>query len=216
MDEQISVRVGLFFEKYPKRSYPKDQIIIFSGDKPGNVFYMISGKVRQYDISYRGDEIITNLFKPPAFFPMSHAINDIPNHFFYKAEEDTVVRLAPPEDVVQFLLENPDIMLNLLSRVYLGVEGVLGRVVHLMSGTARSRLIYELIIECRRFGIDKKDGTYHLDTHETHLASRSGLSRETVSREMKHLKASGIIRVTTSGIEVEDLVKLEKLLGSEV
>ena len=39
-----------------------------------------------------------------------------------------------------------------LSRLYTGMEGLLGRIVQLMSGGARSRLLYELAVKCRRFG----------------------------------------------------------------
>jgi len=216
MDSTISHKIDQFFSQYPKRSYPKDQIIIFAGENPDKVYYVVEGKVAQYDISYRGDEVITNIFKPPAFFPMSNAINGIDNHLFFKTETETVVHLAPPADVIAFLKTNPDVMLDLLSRVYRGMDGILGRVVHLMSGTARSRLIYELIIECRRFGHKEQSKGFVLDTHEKDLAARSGLSRETVSREMKRLKEQSIIAITSDGIHVLDLARLEGLLGSEV
>ena len=216
MDSTISRKIDQFFSKYPKRSYPKDQIIIFAGENPDKVYYIVEGKVAQYDISYRGDEVITNIFKPPAFFPMSNAINGTDNHLFFKTEIDTVVHLAPQADVVAFLKANPDVMLDLLGRVYRGIDGVLSRVLHLMSGTARSRLIYELIVECRRFGHTEPRGGFVLDTHEKDLAARSGLSRETVSREMKRLKEQSIIAITSDGIHVLDLARLESLLGSEV
>lgn len=216
MDRAISQKIDQFFLKYPKRSYPKDQIIIFGGENPTKVYYIVDGKVAQYDISYRGDEVITNIFKPPAFFPMSNAINGTDNHLFFKTEIDTVVHMAPQADVVAFLKENPDVMLDLLGRVYRGIDGVLSRVVHLMSGSARSRLIYELIIECRRFGNVEPKGGYMLDAHEKDLAARSGLSRETVSREMRRLKEQSIIAITSDGIHVLDLSRLEGLLGSEV
>lgn len=213
MNPDIFTKVDTFFSKYPKRSYPKDHIIVFSGDNPNKVFYIVSGKISQYDISYRGDEVITNIFKSPAFFPMSLALNNSPNYFFYKAETDVVVHCAPPSDVTEFLKANPDITLNLLSRVYSGLDGVLGRMVHLMSGTARTRLIYELVIECRRFGTPKKDSSYTLDVNETQLASRSGLSRETISREISKLKDISLISMQANQILVLNLPKLERLLG---
>jgi len=112
----------------------------------------LSGKVTQYDISYRGDEIVINIFKAPAFFPMAWAINKTENKYFFKVEDKSIIRVAPPEEVVFFLKQNPEVMFNLLSRVYRGIEGILARTVHLMAGSARSRLMYELLIECRRFG----------------------------------------------------------------
>lgn len=181
------------------------------------MFYLVSGKISQYDISYRGDEIITNLFKPPAFFPMSVALNDSTNQFFYKAETESVVHIAPPREVVAFVKANPDVMFDLLRRVYRGVDGVLGRIVHLMAGTARSRLVYEIVVECRRFGeMSADEKSYVLGVNETQLAARTGLSRETVSREMKQLKDIGAIRIKPHEIDVIDLAKLKAILGAVV
>ena len=114
MNEVVSRKVAEFFERYPRRTYAKNQIMIFNGEAPEKVFYLEKGRVSQYDISYRGDEIVTNMFKPPAFFPMSWAINQTPNTYFFKAEEETIARVAPPDDVVAFLKDNPDVMLEAL------------------------------------------------------------------------------------------------------
>lgn len=213
MDTNVFSKIEAFFGHYPQRTYPKDQIIIFAGESPEKVFYLMSGKVAQYDISYRGDEIVINVYKSPAFFPMAWAINKTENRYFYKTEDETVVRIAPPEDVVQFLKDNPDITFNLLSRVYSGIEGVLARTVHLMAGSARSRLMYELLVECRRFGKKVSENTYRLNVYESDLAAHSGLARETVSRELGHLKDKGIIEVSHGQILIKDRKQLEKLLG---
>lgn len=213
MDEVIFNKVRNFFSQYPKRTYSKDQILIFAGENPEKVHYIVSGRVSQYDISYRGDEIVVNVYKEPAFFPMSWAINKKDNTYFYKTEEPSVIHLAPAEDVVAFLKENPDVTFNLLSRLYNGVEGILSRVVHLMSGSAKSRIMYELIIESRRFGEEQSDGSIVLSVNENDLGSHAGLARETVNREMKHLKDKGLITLKSGKIIINSLASLEEQLG---
>jgi len=212
MEVDIAKKVEEFFANYPKRTYPKHQIVIFSGESPEKVFYIVSGKISQYDISYRGDEIVTNIFKQPAFFPMAWAINQTPNPYFYKAEEETIMYLAPPEDVIAFMKNNPDVMYDLLSRLYKGVDGVLAKMVHLMSGSARSRVMYELFVECRRFGVKSKGAAYLLKINETDLAAHAGLARETVSREVKHLKDRGLIKVEKGGIMIINFESFEEQL----
>lgn len=214
MSIDSQARIAAFFASYPTRTYPKDQIMIFSGENPEKIYYIVSGRVCMYDITYRGDEIITNLYKNPAFFPLSLALNGATNQFFYKAETETVVHYAPPKDVIKFLYDNPTVLIDLLKRVYSGVDGLMGRVVQLMAGTARTRLIYELVIETLRFGLPVGDGKYALDIHEKHIAARSGLSRETVSRGMKRLKESDLITIQPSGITVNNLAGLQQLLGT--
>lgn len=216
MSSTVTQKIDEHLSKYPKRSYPKGQILVFADESPEHVYYITKGCVRKYDVSYRGDEVVVNLFKPPAFFPMSWAINRSPNKYFYKTEMDTELHVIPVDDALNFIKDNPDIMLDLLSRIYKGMDGLLGRMVHLMSGSAKSRLLYELIIESRRFGKKNDDGSYTLLTSEVDLAARSGLSRETVSREMKKVKDDGFVSVDNHGIIVKDIEALEKKLGMEI
>jgi len=216
MTTTVTDKVHNYFSTYPKRAYPKGQILIFADEDPEYIFYMLSGRVRKYDISYRGDEVVVNVFKPPAFFPMSWAVNRAPNKYFYKTEARTELHIVPADDALDFLKANPDVTLDLLSRIYSGIEGIQGRVVHLMSGTAKSRLIYELIIECRRFGKKQPNGGILLVTNEVDLASRSGLTRETISREMRTLKEQKWVRLTSEGIIVKDIAALENALGTEL
>jgi CRP-like cAMP-binding protein len=217
MDPKIAAKVKSYFGTFPKRSYAKGQILIFADESPEHIFYMTKGKVRKYDLSYRGDEVIVNTFKAPSFFPMSWAINHLmPNKYFYKTEEETELHIVPADVAVKYLKDNPDVAFDLLSRLYYGMEGMLGRMVHLMSGTAKSRLVYELIIECRRFGMKQDDGSYILTSTESDLASRSGLSRETVSREIHKLKEAGLVSVGAAHIVVCNLKALRLLQGDDV
>lgn len=216
MTPEIAQKIDQQFSKYPLRTYLKGQILIFADENPEHIFYITKGRVREYDISYRGDEAIVSIFKPPAFFPMSWAINRTPNTYFYKTEEETELHIVPVDDALEFIKANPDVLLDLLSRVYKGMDELLGRMVRLMSGTAQSRLMYEIIIGCRRFGEKHSNGSYTLKTKEVDLAAHCGLSRETVSREIHKLKDSGIISVTNAGIEVNDITALEKKLGAEI
>jgi len=215
MPEEIADKIHAHFSQYPHRVYPKGQILIFANENPEYIFYITKGRVIKYDISYRGAEVIVNIFKPPAFFPMSWAINRLPNKYFYKADETTEVYTVPCHEAIKFLQENPDVMYDLLSRIYRGMEGILARIVQLMSGTARSRLIHELLIECRRFGERQADGSCKLHISEQGLAARAGLSRETVSREMHKLKDRDLVQLQKHYILLTDTAALEAILSKE-
>ncbi|MFA5003826.1 MAG: Crp/Fnr family transcriptional regulator [Candidatus Saccharimonadales bacterium] len=216
MNPDVAKKVAERFSKYSLHTYPKGQILVFADENPEHIFYLVRGRVREYDVSYRGDEVIVNVYKPAAFFPMSWAINRTPNHYFYKTETPVEIRFIPADDALEFIKSNPDVMLDLLSRLYSGLDGLLGRIVHLMSGAAKSRIVYELIIECRRFGDKGLGNKYTLYTNEMDLAARSGLSRETVSREIQKLKEAGLVHIEGKVLFVQDLPALEDMLGGEI
>lgn len=212
----MQAKVAAFFEPYPRRHLQAGEIIIQAGDTPAGIFYLEQGQVRVYDIAPNGSEVVVNVFKPHAFFPMSWAATQLPNRYFYEASADGDLRLAPLKDVLAFVQENPDILFDLLRRVYTGVEGMQRRMAHLMGGTARSRLVFELVVECQRFGMRQDDQSYRLDIHEEELARRSGMSRETVNRELSKLKAEGLVGMQRHDLVVCDLSGLQQLLGESL
>lgn len=216
MADNIPSKVEKFFSGYRVRTYSKGQILILNGDKSHCIYHLLEGKVKQYDVTYRGEEVILNVFKPPAFFPMAVAIANLDNRYIYEADTNITVRQAPLPEVVQFVQENPDVLLDLLRRVYIGVEGLLGRMSYLMAGSASSRLLYELIIEARRFGTKLGDDSYTILITEKDIGARAGLSRETVSREMSKLKKAGLVEIRTKDILVKNMLALEKKLGQEI
>lgn len=216
MDEEVNAKVAAHFSSYPLRKYPKGQILIHAGDEPQHIFFITEGKVRQYDISYRGDEVVLNIFNVGAFFPMLWAMTSIPNRYFFSAENDVTVRVTPKNQVLEFLKSNPDVAMDLLRRVYIGMDGLLGRMAYQMVGSAQTRLLYELIIEFKRFGEEVSGGGLSVAVKEGDLAARTGLSRETISREMQKLIKQDLVALKTPRIVVSDLKKLENKLGTEL
>lgn len=213
MDDPIASKINEFFSQYRLRHFKKGQVLIYAGDEPPGIFHLISGEIRQYDIAHNGDEVVVNVFKPPAFFPMSWAINKTPNEYFFETSSEVTLRMAPPEEVVAFLQANPAVTYDLLSRLYRGTDGLLRRMTYLMKGNARSRTVLELIIACKRFGTQQKDGC-EITIPESELAARAGLTRETVSRELHKLHEEGLITISHRSIIVKDLDLLEKELSS--
>ena len=214
MNEAIQKKLEKFFTQYKKRQYKKGEILIRADDDPSGIFYLQQGAVKMYLISRNGDELVLNLFKPISFFPMSWGVNDSPNLYYFEAMDDVVVWRAPRAEVLTFLKENPDAVYDLLIRLYRGLDGVLTRMAYLMAGNAYARLITELIIIAKRFGIAGRDGIQFTIT-EKDLSASAGMTRETVSREMKVLKDKGLVTFHKNVLQVHDIDELEKELSRD-
>lgn len=212
MDELTSKKLESFFTQYKKQTYRKGEILVRADDDPAGVFYLTKGQVKMYLITGKGDEIVLNIFKPISFFPMSWAINNTKNVYYYEALTEVTLWRAPKEDVIAFLKENPDVLYNLISRVYRGVDGVLTRMAYLMSGNAHARLITELLIAGKRFGKQNDKNEVALTVSEKDLAAQAGMTRETVSREMKVLKDKGLVTLNKTVLTIKDIQSLEEEL----
>lgn len=216
MERDVKHKVNDFFSQYPERKFSKGQILIYAGDDPTGIYYIQIGQIRQYDINEKGDEVVVNVFEHPSFLPMPWLLNGTRNQYFFEAFTPVTVRIAPGDDVLNFIKKNHDVTLDLLQRLYRGVDGIQRRMTHLMGGSARSRVLFELVLECKRFGKKQKNGTYILEMHEDELASRSGLARETISRHLSKLNHGTFITVTHKEIIVKNLQRLEEELGDTI
>jgi CRP/FNR family transcriptional regulator len=198
----IKDKLDNFFAKYPIHNYSAGEILVFAGDQPPGIMFIISGLVQQYDISSDGRKIILNIFKANAFFPMSWAFSPEPSRYFFEAGDKVSLKLAPRKEVLEFLNDNPDVAIDLLRRLYKGVDGVMGRLSALMSGSAENQIMNELLISGQRFGKLKDDGKLEIKIKTTELAERTGLTRETVSRKLSKLSKDNIISRRGSVIEM--------------
>jgi CRP/FNR family transcriptional regulator len=212
MKSSIHISITKFFSTYPQRSYTKNETLIWNDENPPGIFYLESGSVGQYDIGASGQKNILNIFKPPAFFPMSWAINESKNEHFFEALEPVTCRLAPRYDVLGFLEKNPKVTLDLLGRVYRGTDGLLKRLNESMTGNAQSQLITELIITASRFGSTDQNGNISIQIKTTELAQRTGLTRETVSRQLKLLNELSLIQMKKGVIFIPSLSELQAKL----
>lgn len=215
MNSQVAIKLDAFFTKFKRQTYRKGEILIRADENPLGIFYLKNGRVKNYIISKKGEEVILNIFKPISFFPMSWAVNQTENIYYYEAMTDIEVWRAPKDETVGFIKNNTDVLYDLVKRIYLGMDGLLMRMSYLMSGTAYERLIGEIIILARRFGeMDKKTGRISINIKEKDIAAESGMSRETVSRTMKILKDKKLTVYKSNQLIVESIKSLEEELGN--
>lgn len=212
MDQiEISVekRVAQFFTLFKKQLFQKGDILIRADDEPSGIFYLQEGIVRQYYISKNGEEIILNMFKPQSYFPMSWAVSNIHNNYYFEAMTTCVSYKAPKDKVRDFIEKEPTVLFDLLRRVYIGIEGLWLHIEYLSAGNAMEKLIATLLILGKRFGKKEKEGIIiPLKLTERELGEYAGMYRETVSREFQSLIKKGLVSYTKGTITIHDMNKL--------
>ncbi|MBP6882433.1 MAG: Crp/Fnr family transcriptional regulator [Candidatus Levybacteria bacterium] len=210
MSEQVKNKISQFFQNYKTRIYKKGEILVRADDNPAGIFFLEKGIVKQYAISKKGNDQVVNIFKEQSYFPMSWAINETHNEYFFEAMTDLTIKLAPRDAVLTFVKDNPDVLYDLLARVYKGTDGLLTRLTYMMTGDAYARLITELLIQSKRF--NHKQETIRIEFNEKDLASLTGMTRETISREMKLLKDKNLVEIIKNVIVINNLSNLENEL----
>ena len=202
-------KIEEFFDDYPVHKFKKGQILVLPGEVAEHAYLLVEGRVKLYDSSYRGESIIIDMFKSPSFFPLSLIMNHSPSFLIHEADTDIIVRQAPVDAALRFLGDNPPVVMNLLSVLYKKFDDSLRRMVRLMDGSAKVRLITEILAACHQIGEESPEGGYKVELSQAMLGARIGLARETVGREIRSLKERGLIEVRRSSITVPSTVELE-------
>ena len=205
-----------FFSKYPTRHFDKGQIIIAANDAPPGIIYIVSGQVRQYDITDVGTDVVVDILLASSVFPLDWAVRARRSQYFYQALSPVNVRIAPLDDLSAFLRKSPGLLFSLLARSVAAMTVMQRRMAHLMSGVTANRVMFELITQGKRLGVTQTDGSCVLQLHEDELAQRAGLTRETVNREVGKLKRLGLVDVSHRRLSIKDLAALEDLLDAHL
>lgn len=197
----LSEKINSFFAHYPLLTYQKGDVVIHEDDTQPHIYYLETGSVAQYDITSHGKRIQLTSYRPKSFFPLFTIFTGNDNRFFFVATEEVECRKAPARGVHDFLRENPDVLIDLTRRLYLGMDGLLSRMSSLLSGDACERILTHLKIITARYNKEGKDNFLFKTTHKD-IAEQTGLSRETVSRTLAQLEKEGYIRKDQYGVVI--------------
>lgn len=204
-------KLNNFFSQFKLLYYKKDEIILRPDDTPSGVFYLCKGYVRLYSISQTGEELTLIIFKPEDFFPIVWAINNTPDEYYCEAMTPVEVWRAPREEFLAFIKSDPDVFLELTSRILIRLGGLLERMGYLVFGSAYQKVASILVICAQRFGLKEGKGI-KICVPLTHkdIANLVGITRETASVEMKKLERKGFIYHRGRLFMIKDIKGLEK------
>lgn len=187
-----------FFQQYKPFTYKKGEII----ERPGNflqfVYYVKDGYVKQYALSWGGEELILNMYNEHAYFYVIFPFSLTNHSYYFSAMTEVTCYRAPRTELVEFMQQNPDILFKILERIHqYGVISLCARMESLVFGNTRSKIAAAVYLTAERFGIpvpntaDSRKIPIPL-THKD-IASLSGVTRETASVEIARLKRGQII-----------------------
>ena len=178
------------------RTYSKNQIICYNGDKPQHIFFVSRGHVRYYDIDDRGNEKILHINGPKNIFPMLYAfkiVNEVKG--FYSAIDKVEVISIPLKDFHKVIETNIEFS-NTLVRWFLGeIEQLAYRINSFEKTDARDKIMYALKSLAINYGHPANEWQ-KLDFPITQqfVADFTGLARETVSSAMHELEKEKILK----------------------
>lgn len=216
MENIASAKIEKFFAKYPSSFVDKGEILIHGYREQKSIHYLVSGRVKQYDIDSQGEEIIINTFGPADLFPIFWMNSKDIKYYFFETTLPSQLRSAPFSDVIEFVINNSEVVYELMGRLCSDFNEIQQRITCLLKGNARKRTVFEILTECRRFGKRLKKDMWFVGLHEDELAKQAGLSRETINREIAKLKRLKLISITHKGLVINNMKNLQTIFDESL
>ena len=199
--DSCGVDFHALFHHIPKRSYPRNNVILSAGEQSSAFYLIISGRVKVIIGDEEGREVILALLGAGDYFGEMALLDDEPRSATVVTMEDCQLAVVSRQEFEQALSLRPDIttriVLGLSKRLReanrkiesLALMDVYGRVAGTLLQLARPR-----------------DGKLVVTERLTHqeIASMVGASREMVSRILRDLTLGGYISVEDKHIVLHE------------
>lgn len=203
MNGDSQKKLDLFFARFKLINLRKRETFLRPGDMPSGIYYLTKGYVRLYSICEDGQELTLVIYKPGDFFPVVWAFyGGGPSIYSFETFTNAEVRKAPREEFIKFIENNPEVFLEVTKHIITRFQISLRRMEYLTFGTASAQLASVLLIYGKELGLIPF-------THKD-LANLVGVTRETVSIEIKRLERKGIIGYQGKNLLIKNKERLEK------
>ena len=199
------------------KTYNQKQTIITEETLEGNeiqnhsLYIVKSGLVVISKLNMSGEEVSIDLKNIGDCFGMVSVIDNKPRTIRAVALSRSEIWVISPYFIKKNLLNNNQFTLNLLKEFAKYVRGATSFYRYSASGGAQKKLLFHLL-KIGKFSSNSQK--FFIYPHLTHtiISSFAGLSRETVTREIKKLKKLSILKVNRNRQLELDIRSAKKLL----
>jgi CRP-like cAMP-binding protein len=186
-----------------------DQIFI-QGEAGSTLYIIVSGQVRIYTTSDRGQEVSLRIFGERDFFGELALLDGGPRSATAEAMCATKVLMLDRTDFLRTLYDCPPIAVAILEALAARLRQMTARTEHLTAASAGERIVGWLIDLAHQHGVREKiQGPINVRITQTNLASLAGTSRETVNRVLSNLQRQGVIEIERTRITILNLPLLQ-------
>ncbi|MDA8214015.1 MAG: Crp/Fnr family transcriptional regulator [Nitrospiraceae bacterium] len=215
IDELPEGERTFFYQKSHKKKYSKNSIIFSPGDQGNLIYYVLSGRVKIYNLSECGKEIIYWFCQPEDFFGLAEVCGGEMRTVFAEAVEDTEILCINRTNFEELISRNPKISIFIMRILGSRIRQAHETIKDLIVCDVHTRLA-QLLINLGQVCGSNHDGVITIEKKFTHqeMANMIGATRTTVTEVMNEFKKDGYIKCDGSKVTILDYARLVKLIES--
>ena len=192
------------------RIYKKKEDIYKEGTYPKGIYFVSKGKVKTYQTSDLGKELITELHKEGDFFGYLSLLQDQKHTSSAAALEDSEIYMIPKEDFFALIYKNAEVAKRFIELLSNNLRENEKQLVKLAYNSVRKRVAEALVKLSDKY---KKadEQKFSMNVSRDDLANLVGTATETVIRTLSDFKEDKFIEISGSTITILNYDKLLKM-----
>jgi CheY-like chemotaxis protein len=189
----------------------KKDMLYMEGNKPNFLYCILSGKIKTFKSNERGKEYIIDIHKEGDFLGFNAMMEDGKYMESAMAIENSEVALIAMQDFLHVLDSNSEVALKFAKIISKDFSAMEEKLLKLAYDSARKRVAEAIIFVAQKYREDGKNET-SFSLNRENISALSGISPESVSRNLTDFKEEGLIETSNGSIiKVINLKKLEEV-----
>lgn len=189
------------------RTFKKNQVIYYDGDKGNGLYLVTSGKVKTIRLAEDGRELMTGIYGTDEYLGANALLANEPYTDTATALEDSTVCLIPKDQVELLLNQYPEVAREFIKLLANDIRYKEDQLMQLAYHSVRKRMA-EALSRLHRQQSSENEG-FKITRED--LAAMAGMATETVSRTLSDFKDEGLIEKKGSLILILNPEKLAKM-----
>lgn len=197
-------------EERDVRIYKKKDEVYKEGSYPKGIYFVSKGKVKIYQTSESGKELITELHKEGDFFGYVSLLQDEKYTSSATTLEDSEIYMLPKEDFFSLIYKNADVSKRFIEILSNNLRENEKQLVKLAYNSVRKRVAEALIKLSDKY---KKEGEqeFSMNVSREDLANLVGTATETVIRTLSDFKEDKFIEIAGGKITILNYDRLANM-----
>ena len=197
-------------DRVVQKKIRKKEILFIEGDSSKYLYFLVAGKIKTYRTNEQGKEYITQVYKEKDFFGYTSLLDTNMYEDTAEALEDSEIASVDKQDFLQILLSNNDLYTKFIKYITSNLSETNNKLIRLAYDSARKRVAEAILYLAKKYHTELTNNiTFSVCRDD--ISAISGLSPESVSRNLTDLKSERLIELQNGIIKIVDFKKLATL-----
>ena len=202
--------VSMLSDNRKVKKIRKRDMLFMEGDSPSFVYFIISGKIKLFKSNETGKEFIVEILKEGDFLGYLPLMENSKHKESAMAIDNAEVAIIPSDEFFALLYSNQEIAMAFIKMMSNNFSEAEEKLLKLAYDSARKRVAEAIIYVSKKYQ-EKGSDELSFTLLRENISSLSGISPESVSRNLTDFREEGLIETNNGTITILNLKKLETL-----